>query len=149
MHLYEWLRKDEWSIIILRLTGGFPMKKLWVLMLVGLLVNPVSAIAGSQNDEQNGMWTSEPCDTSIYGVIKYNEYTYIIEPTVVSLFKDETRDGIQMETIRLEMRYDKKKKSWYGRQRALRIKENNGYREMTEDELEKYNLIWNESEFLI
>ena len=65
------------------------------------------------------------------------------------LIKDETRDGIQMETIRLEMRYDRKKKSWYGRQRALRIKENDGYREMTGEELAKYNLIWNESEFLI
>ena len=64
------------------------------------------------------------------------------------LIKDETRDGIQMETIRLEIRYDKKKKLWYGRQRTLRIKENDGYREMTEEELAKYNLIWSESEFL-
>ncbi len=64
------------------------------------------------------------------------------------LIKDETRDGIQMETIRLEIRYDKKKKLWYGRQRTLRIKENDGYREMTEEELVKYNLIWSESEFL-
>ncbi|MBC8502580.1 MAG: hypothetical protein H8D35_05580 [Nitrosopumilus sp.] len=65
------------------------------------------------------------------------------------LIKDETRDGMQMETIRLEIRYDRKKKLWYGRQRALRIHdETYGYREMTEEELAKYNLIWNESEFL-
>lgn len=63
------------------------------------------------------------------------------------LIKGETRDGTQMETIRLEIRHDKKKKSGYGRQRAPRIKENNVHREMTEEELAEYNLVWNECEF--
>ena len=53
-----------------------------------------------------------------------------------------------MEIIRIEMKYDKKNKVWYGRQKALRLKENNIYRAMTEEELPKYNLIWNESKFL-
>ena len=64
------------------------------------------------------------------------------------LIKDEVKDGIEMETIRLEMKYDKKNKQWYGRQRTLRLKENGGYREMTEQEVEKYKLFWYESIFL-
>ena len=64
------------------------------------------------------------------------------------LIKDDTIDGREMETIRLEMRYDKKGKQWYGRQRALRLKENGSYREMTEQEVEKYKLYWCECEFL-
>ena len=32
--------------------------------------------------------------------------------------------------------------------RAVRIKENGSYREMTEEELEEYNLIWSECDFL-
>ena len=64
------------------------------------------------------------------------------------LIKDDVIDGIEMETIRLEMRYDRKGKQWYGRQRALRLKENNSYREMTEQEVEKYKLFWCESIFL-
>ena len=64
------------------------------------------------------------------------------------LIKDEVKDGIEMETIRLEMKYDKKNRQWYGRQRALRLKENGSYREMTEQEVEKYKLFWYESIFL-
>ena len=64
------------------------------------------------------------------------------------LIKDEVIDRIEMETIRLEIRYDKKRKQWYGRQRALRLKENGSYREMTEQEVEKYKLYWCESVFL-
>lgn len=64
------------------------------------------------------------------------------------LIKDEVIDGIEMETIRLEMRYDKKRKHWYGRQRALRLKENGSYREMTKEEIEKYKLHWCECGFL-
>ena len=64
------------------------------------------------------------------------------------LIKDDVIDGREMETIRLEMRYDKKGKQWYGRQRALRIQENGSYREMIEQEVEKYKLFWCECEFL-
>jgi len=42
------------------------------------------------------------------------------------------------------MRYDKKAKEWFGKRNALMIddKEQNTWREMTEDELEKYHLFW-------
>ena len=53
-----------------------------------------------------------------------------------------------MKTIRLEMRYDKKGKQWYGIQRVLKIhdKKDCGYRVMTEEK--QYDLIWNECDFL-
>jgi len=58
------------------------------------------------------------------------------------LVKTEERGGIAMETARICMRYDKKRKQWYGKRNALMLddKEQDTWREMTEEELEKYNL---------
>ena len=58
------------------------------------------------------------------------------------LIKTEVRDGITIETIRLCMRYSKKRKQWYGKRNALMLddKEQNTWREMIPEELEKYNL---------
>ena len=39
------------------------------------------------------------------------------------LIKIEVKDGIEMETINITMRYDKKKKKWYGRRNQLLIKD--------------------------
>jgi len=60
------------------------------------------------------------------------------------LIKTEVRDGVTIETIRLCMRYDKKNKEWYGKANPLMIdvKEEDSMREMTEEELEKYHIIW-------
>ncbi len=42
------------------------------------------------------------------------------------------------------MRYHKKNKEWFGKRNALMLddKEENTWREMTDEELEKYNLFW-------
>ena len=67
------------------------------------------------------------------------------------LIKTEVRDGIEIETIRICMRYHKKTKEWFGKRNALMLddKEQCTWREMTEEELEKYNLCWYpEEEFL-
>ena len=42
------------------------------------------------------------------------------------------------------MRYDKKAKLWYGKRNALMLddKEQNTWREITEEKLEKYKLFW-------
>ncbi len=60
------------------------------------------------------------------------------------LIKKEMRDGVEIETIRICMRYDKKTKQWYGKANPLMLddKEQCTWREMTEEELEKYNLFW-------
>ena len=60
------------------------------------------------------------------------------------LIKTEVIDGISMETVRICMRYDKKAKEWYGKRNPLMIddKENNTWREMTEEEIKKYQLFW-------
>ena len=60
------------------------------------------------------------------------------------LIKTEVRDGITIETIRLCMRYNKKTKEWYGKANSLmiNIKEEDSAREMTEEELEKYQIMW-------
>ena len=60
------------------------------------------------------------------------------------LIKTEVRDGITIEIIRLCMRYHKKNKEWFGKRNALMLddKEENTWREMTDEELEKYNLFW-------
>jgi len=60
------------------------------------------------------------------------------------LIKTEVRDGVTIETIRLCMRYDKKTKEWYGKANPLMMydKEQHTLREMTEEELEKYHIIW-------
>ncbi|MEK0360749.1 MAG: hypothetical protein QQN53_08280, partial [Nitrosopumilus sp.] len=60
------------------------------------------------------------------------------------LIKTEVRDGITIETIRLCMRYNKKTKEWYGKANSLmiNIKEEDSAREMTEEELEKYHIMW-------
>ena len=60
------------------------------------------------------------------------------------LIKTEIRDGIEIETIRICMRYHKKTKEWFGKRNALMLddKKQHTWREMTEEELEKYNLFW-------
>ncbi len=66
-------------------------------------------------------------------LIQYCEYN--------DLVKTEVRDGIEMETIKVCMRYDKKKKQGYGKRNPLLIKDEKGlWGEMTTEELEKYNL---------
>jgi len=59
------------------------------------------------------------------------------------LIKTEVRDGVTIETIRLCMRYDKKNKEWYGKANPLMLfDKKEGWREMTEEELEKYHIMW-------
>jgi len=60
------------------------------------------------------------------------------------LIKTEVRDGITIETIRICMRYHKKTKEWFGKRNALMLDDNEQctWREMTEEELEKYHLMW-------
>jgi len=60
-----------------------------------------------------------------------------------NLIKTEVRDGIEIETISLCMRYDKKSKEWYGKANPLMLYDKKeGSREMTEEELEKYHIMW-------
>ena len=43
------------------------------------------------------------------------------------LFKIEVKDGVQMETMRFTMRYDKKRKKWYGKRNPLLIMDEEGH----------------------
>ncbi len=60
------------------------------------------------------------------------------------LIKDEVIDGIEMETIRLEMRYDKKNKQWYGKKEKLMFepKKGHGWEVMTDEDLKNYKIYW-------
>ena len=59
------------------------------------------------------------------------------------LIKTEFREDTEMETIRITMRYDKKRKMWYGKRNQLLIKNEKGlWLEMTEDEEKKYDIRW-------
>ena len=65
------------------------------------------------------------------------------------LTKIEMIDGIEMETINLTMKYDKKDKKWYGKRNQLLIKKGNGlWEEMTIQQQEKYRIIWGPEDFL-
>ncbi|MCH7940626.1 MAG: hypothetical protein IH842_01465 [Thaumarchaeota archaeon] len=66
------------------------------------------------------------------------------------LIKTEVRDGIEIETVRICIRYDKKAKEWYGKNNPLMLddKEQHTWREMTQEELDKYNIIWYADEFM-
>ena len=66
------------------------------------------------------------------------------------LIKTEVRDAVTIETIRLCMRYDKKNKEWYGKANPLMMydKEQHTLREMTEEELEKYHIMWVPHDFM-
>jgi len=65
------------------------------------------------------------------------------------LIKTEVRDGVTIETIRLCMRYDKKNKEWYGKANPLMLYDKEeGLREMTEEELEKYHIMWFPHDFM-
>jgi len=65
------------------------------------------------------------------------------------LVKTEVRDRVEMETINITMRYDKKKKKWYGKRNPLLIKnEKELWNEMTTEEQEKYHIIWSPENFL-
>jgi len=66
------------------------------------------------------------------------------------LIKTEVRDGVTIETIRLAIRFHKKSKLWHGKRNALMLDdiEQATWRNMTDEELEKYNLYWyHEEEF--
>ncbi len=68
------------------------------------------------------------------------------------LIKTEVRDGVNIETIRLAIRFDKKSKLWHGKRNALMLDdvEQATWRKMTDEELEKYNLYWyHEEEFVL
>ena len=57
------------------------------------------------------------------------------------LINIEVRDEIEMEIIRITMRYDKKRKVWYGKRNQLLIKnEKELWVEMTNNEQEKYGI---------
>jgi len=61
------------------------------------------------------------------------------------------REGIIVEVINITMEYDKKNKQWYGKRNPLRLKDENlgSYREMTEEEMEQYDILWfAENDFL-
>jgi len=61
------------------------------------------------------------------------------------LIKTELRGDITVETINIRMKYDKKKKQWYGKRNQLNLidKENHGeIRFTTPEELEKYEIRW-------
>lgn len=66
------------------------------------------------------------------------------------LIKTEVRDGITIETIRICMRYDKKAKQWYGKANPLMLDdvEQNTWREMTQEELDNYNIYWYADDFM-
>jgi len=65
------------------------------------------------------------------------------------LIKTEVKDGIEIEIINITMRYDKKKKKWYGKRNTLLIKDKKElWVEMTSEELEKYHIIWSPEDFL-
>lgn len=65
------------------------------------------------------------------------------------LLKTEVKDGVEMETTNITMRYDKKKKKWYGRRNQLMIKDEKGlWDEMTQEQQEKYRIIWGPEDFL-
>ena len=59
------------------------------------------------------------------------------------LIKTELREETEMETIRITMRYDKNRKTWYGKRNPLLIKDIKGlWNEMSKDEKEKYDMRW-------
>jgi len=66
------------------------------------------------------------------------------------LIKKEVRDGVTIETVRICMRYDKKGKQWYGKNNPLMVyaKGGDSWREMTPEELEKYNIFWYPDDFM-
>jgi len=77
---------------------------------------------------------------------KIMEYCYCQD-----LIKTEVRDGVEIETIRLCMRYHKKTKEWFGKANPLLMydKEQRTWRETTSEDLEKYGIMWfPEEEFM-
>ncbi len=65
------------------------------------------------------------------------------------LVKTEVKEGVEMETVNITMRYDKKKKKWYGKRNTLLIKDKNGlWIDITVEQQEKYHIIWSPEEFL-
>ena len=65
------------------------------------------------------------------------------------MVKTEVIKGVEMETINLTMKYDKKEKKWYGKRNQLLIKKDNGlWEEMTMEQQEKYQIIWEPEDFI-
>jgi len=61
------------------------------------------------------------------------------------LIKTELRGDITVEIINIRMKYDKKKKQWYGKRNQLNLIDNSNHDEirfMTPEELEKYEIRW-------
>ncbi len=65
------------------------------------------------------------------------------------LIKTVVKDGVEMETTNITMRYDKKNKKWYGKRNILLIKDKNElWIELTVEQQEKYHIIWSPEDFL-
>ena len=74
-------------------------------------------------------------------LIQYCKYQDLIKIKII--------EGVEMETIRITMKYDKKNKKWYGKRNQLMIKDEKGiWGEMTLEQQEKYQIIWSPEEFL-
>jgi len=59
------------------------------------------------------------------------------------LIKTELREDAEYETIRITMKYDKKRKTWYGKRNQLLIKDEKGlWNEMNTGQQEKYDIQW-------
>ena len=59
------------------------------------------------------------------------------------LIKTELREDAEYETIRITMKYDKKRKAWYGKRNQLLIKDEKGlWNEMNTGQQEKYDIQW-------
>lgn len=64
------------------------------------------------------------------------------------LIKIETIQDIEMDTINITMRYDKKKKMWYGKRNPLMIKDEKGmWDKMTPGHQVKYDVLWFPEDF--
>ena len=64
------------------------------------------------------------------------------------MVKTEVIKEVEMETINLTMKYDRKEKKWYGKRNQLLIKNNGLWEEMTMEQQENYQIIWGPEDFL-
>jgi len=73
-------------------------------------------------------------------LIQYCRYNHLV--------KTEEIDGISVETIRFNMRYDKKKKMWYGKREKLMYEPKKGYgwEYMTPEDLARFDILWTAEE---
>lgn len=65
-----------------------------------------------------------------------------------NLIITEKRDDVELETLNITIRYDKKNRVWYGKHNTLNISKPSqyagimDYKEMTKEELEQYRISW-------